>query len=320
MRRRYLIHELGAELTTAEQGQQLLSVDFSQAMQEYVRIKSMDRVPPEAAQRMRDLGAAMEKGAERTEKKVMREAIRSAAVSTALQLTLNAVPVVGQALAAAASLVGAFAGSRYTDRCREYAQKRAKELEQFVAGYQQRLNDALTSAYRSAHRGAIELALSNQPLEDIDLSAGRMVNPGTYQGKIDGYVRTTSYGLGIIDKMTGRDVWLECKKQVDRQIEEAKRTIREALEPQIQMAKSRGFRDVLRLKVAQEMRNQPALLLYYKTHGPTSPQDYVRSVLEAEAPYREAALPRGDSQGLSTGAKLALAAGAAGTAYLLLKG
>ena len=309
---------LGAVPTTASEAGALTGPDFRDALEQVIAARAQGAMSPEAQRNAQELIPSLEDGAKRIEKGIMTAAIKNAVATTGLQLTLNAMPVVGNAIAGVVSLIGTFGSKKYTEQCTRYVQDEAAKLQAYMAQQQQRLDQAFADAYRSAHRGAIDLALSNQPLEDVSTEQTDFINQGTYHQSID--------GLGsIVDKVTGREVWVKCKKLVDDEMTKARKTIKEATEPQIAKAKTRGFRDHLRTEVAQQLRNTPALLLYYREIGMTSPQDWLNDVVFAERRYEQAALARElgvpvAAAGLSTGAKLGLAAAAVGGAYFLMKG
>lgn len=307
---------LGAPLIDASQSEALTGPAFAAALEEVVAARAQSAMSPEVRERVQRLMPDLEAGAKRMEKGIIKAALKNAASTTALQLSLNAMPVVGTALAGIASLISTFGSKKYTERCQKYVKDEAAKLQATMAKQQQLLDQALSGAYKSAHKGAIELALSNQPLEDVSTDQGDFLNPGTYHGSID--------GLGIVDKLTGRDVWKKCKRLVDEEMGKARKTIKEATEPQIAKAKTRGFRDQLRVEVARQLRMTPSLLLFYREFGMTSPQDWLRDVVDAEGRYRRAALSRASGgapqPGLSVGAKVGLAAAAAGAGYFLLKG
>lgn len=310
---------LGAPPTAASEAGALIGPDFRDALEQVIAARAQGALSPEARQRAQELIPDLEAGAKRIEKGIMKAAIKNAVATTGMQLTLNAMPVVGNAIAGVVSLIGTFGSKKYTERCTKYVEDEASKLQTYMAQQQQRLDQAFADAYKSAHRGAIDLALSNQPLENVSTEQADFLNPGTYHQPID--------GLGsIVDKMTGRDVWVKCKRLVDEEMTKARKTIKEATEPQIAKAKTRGFRDRLRTEVAQQLRNTPSLLLYYREIGMTSPQDWLNDVVFAERRYAQAALarelgvPAAASAGLSTGAKLGLAAAAVGGAYFLMKG
>lgn len=310
---------LGQPLVASSEAEALTGPAFADALQTFLAAKAGQAVSPEARKQAENLMPELEAGAKRMEKGIIKAAIKNAVATTGLQLALNAMPVVGQALAGVVSLIGTFGSKKYTERCQNYVKDEAAKLEAYMADYQRRMDEAFAAAYKSAHTGALELALSNQPLEDVATSSADFINQGTYHGPVN--------GLGsIVDKVTGREVWTKCKRLVDEEMTKAKKTIKDAAEPQIAAAKTRGFRDRLRLEVARQLRNTPSLLLYYREIGMTSPQDWLRDVIQAERRYEQAALarelgvPARQSAGLSTGAKIGLAAAAVGGAYFLLKG
>lgn len=314
-----VVNGLGRALLEETHAQQLVAPDFAEGLRIKAEQEAGKQVDPVDARALAQMGEWLGKHGEQMQKKLVKTAIKSAVAQTGVTLTLNAVPVVGQAIAGLYSLYTTYSNKKYQDKCEDYAKKRVAETNALAEDWQKRLDAALADAYKRAYRGAVELALSNQPLVATETTSQDFINPSTYH-KTD--------GLGAFDSLTGKRVWERCRRELDRQYEHVKTTLKSAMEPMIARTKERGFTDTMRLAIAREIRKAPGLLLYYRMFGAGTPLDYLRDVTRAEEPYAVQALTKAGidpttipaKPGLSTGMKVGLAAAAAGGALLLLRG
>ena len=312
---------LGAALVDS---QALLSTvlppDFPAAVQKMVQLRAAKNVPAGVRAQMMDMEKELERRGDEMGDRLKKQAIKDAATVTGITLTLSLMGPIGQALGAIVSLINTFSSPRYIKRCKSYAQQQQAMVEQFMKAQEKRLTDAFDAAYKKSFKGAIELAMSNQPLDEVTIKSSDFINPGMYHGNMN--------GLGFINSITGKSIWTKCKAMVDSKVKHLMTLTTQYVEPQIAKMKTRGFTDLLRTEIARSARQMPGILLYYKHFGIRTPRDNLFELLHPEESYKQAALKKSGAfdvvfKGrdqytgeLSLGAKAAIGAAVVGTAVV----
>lgn len=207
------------------------------------------------------------------EKEMMKVAIKNAAQVAVIQTSLMFVPVVGQALSAVVGVINLIGSDRYEDKTKDMIAKKQKELKDFVAKKQRELNEALDEAYRVSYSNAVRMALSNQPLRFDEHTIDDFLNP-----------HSGFNGLGIIDKVTGRDAYSRARDKMGEVVAEAKRKIAASVDPMIHKVKQPGFRALLSKQIAMQVRAMPDFAKMAEEAGVPSASSYSVEVTKQDSP------------------------------------
>lgn len=249
------------------------------------------------------------------EKEMMKVAIKNAAQVAVIQTSLMFVPVVGQALSAVVSVVNLIGSDRYEDKTKDMIAKKQKELKDFIAKKQRELNSALDEAYQVSYRDAVNMALSNQPLKFDEHTIEDFLNP-----------HSGFNGLGIVDKLTGRDAYSKARDKMGAVVAEAKSKIAASVDPMIHRVKQAGFRALLSKQIAIQVRSMPDFARMAGTVGAPSPSSYSVEVAKPESPAYDAKVAEAVTAGGTLPApavppmrKFALIGAAAVGAFILLR-
>jgi hypothetical protein len=217
-------------------------------------------------------GMSAEERAQAMQKSIMKSAITGAGTQVGIQVVLSVIPVVGQALAAVAGAISFFGGQRYEKKTKDMVEEKKRDLEAYVAGKQQTLNAAVDGAYKAAWSQALTLAKSPYPIV-FDQHTEQQV-----------FMRRPMNGLGIIDKLTGRDTFTKARSQMDALVREQKQKLDIELDPIITRANSTDFRNVLAKSIAVNLRQLPEYKGFAKYFDRTGPQSYTANVADPTSP------------------------------------
>jgi len=214
--------------------------------------------------------ADMEKQAKQMEKAVKQAAIEGAVLNMGMQLALNAIPVVGNAISSLAGAITSYTSSKYKKRLENHVKKKQAELKAWIKKKQGEYNRALDAAYQKAYKDAAPLAVSNQPLKVAEEKLENILNPLTSINGLNGLD-----GLGFWSKMSGHDMWTEGRDRVNAMMAQKKKELTQFFDPMIAKSKEEGFRVLLAKKIAIEIRKSPQFIAIARSLGVPPPSHFI---------------------------------------------
>lgn len=114
-----------------------------------------------------DIQAVVEKSAKELKDAIIEAVIKQAAVSTAVQIGLMFVPIIGQAVAGLVSITQAFTGKYYQKQVDDLVAQTIKDIQDRGAQSTKRIQAAGDAIYVQEMPAAITLAASNQPIDGL---------------------------------------------------------------------------------------------------------------------------------------------------------
>lgn len=218
----------------------------------------------------KDGGKSMEAAAERMGDAIKDRAIKNAVISAGIQLSVMAIPGVGQAISGVIGGITAISAKKYTEKLKRHIESKTAWLEDYVAKKEKALNTALNDAYDAAYKKAPLLARSWQKLET---------------GPDEGVFNQSFDGMGdIVDKVTGRDVYSKGRDMMNKLVADAVKQIDAAADPIIKKVKQPAFRTLMAKKIAIEMRNEPGFLAMVAKDGAPPPTKFTGVVAKPTIP------------------------------------
>lgn len=224
-----------------------------------------------------DLQKRLEERMRAMERTMKRELIKAAATQAAINLSLNAVPIVGSALSIVSAFTLGHQAERYQRKLEEYGQNAAervqRHLDNGLGKLETRLGQIIEEEYpkaleslfgptdpsvegfqglglrrtvrrvtrqveRSAHQVAAEVGRTAQPVADEIRRAGETIQEG-------------------IDVMRGKRAYEKGKEEIDKIVREQKDHIDKTVAEGMAEMEEPGFRPNLRLQIIAEVRKDP---------------------------------------------------------------
>lgn len=219
----------------------------------------------------------LEERIRKMEDTMQREMIKAAATQAAINLSLNAIPIVGSALSIVSAGVLAHQAERYQEKLEEYGKQAGVRIQKHLDAGMEKLNKRTQQVFEEEFPRAMEelFGASGQSVEGFDglgfikRVVKEVKRTARRVGKeIDRTGDTIQQGIDVI---RGKRAYEKGKEQIDKMVQEQKAFIDSEVAAGMKESQTPQFRAAMRSRIQNEARKDPEFAALEREFKTTSP-------------------------------------------------